>query len=265
MNDLISVIIADDNIDLCNLLKEYIGGTEDIFVKGIARNGRETLDMIGELAPDIVLLDIIMPNLDGIGVLEEVSEMSSSQRPIFIVLTAIGKDNTVRQAIELGADYYIMKPFDPDVLISHIRSLYNMPSGIQRRTYIKDAGISRPDENANSLEQIVTTLIKRMGITPNIAGYRYLTEAVMLSVNRPMVLNSVTKLIYPQLAIKFNTTGKNIDRAIRCAINSACNKIKKAECKSRDIIIMSYTGKTPGNLDVIRFLTEKAIDMMKLR
>ncbi len=263
MNDLISVLIADDNADLCNLLKEYIDGTGDMYVKGIARDGRETLDMIRELAPNVVLLDIIMPNLDGIGVLEQVTEMSPSQRPVFIVLTAIGKDNTVRQAIELGADYYVMKPFDPEVLVSHIRSLYNLHSGLQRRTYTIGKGISGPSVKADSLEQVVATLIKRMGITPNIAGYRYLAEAVILSVNRPAVLNSVTKLIYPQLAIKYNTTAKSIDRAIRCAINSGCNKIKNAKCELRDIISISCAGKNLGSSDVIRFLTEKAIDMMK--
>lgn len=263
MADLISILIADDNTDFCDLLKEYIDGTGDMFVKGIATNGRETLDMIEELSPDIVLLDIIMPQLDGIGVLEALAGMSSSKRPISIVLTAIGKDNTVRKAVELGADYYMMKPFDPDMLVSHIRYLYNGRLGLHKRSYIKADALSAPGEDVNSLEQIVATLIKRMGITPNIAGYRYLAEAVMLSINSPAMLNSVTKLVYPQLASKFNTTPKNIDRSIRCAITSACNKTKNADSRGKDIITISCAGKKPGNAQVIRFLANRAADIMQ--
>jgi two-component system response regulator (stage 0 sporulation protein A) len=265
MADLISILIADDNTDFCDLLKEYIDGTGDMLVKGIAKNGRETLDMIKELSPDIVLLDIIMPQLDGIGVLEALAEMKVSQRPILIVLTAIGKDNTVRKAVELGADYYIMKPFDPDMLVSHIRYLYNARSGLQKRTYIKAEVTGEPAENVKSLEQTIGTLIKRMGVTPNIAGYRYLSEAVMLAVKRPAVLTSVTKLIYPQLATKFNTTAKNIDRSIRCAINSACNKTRNIGSQVQGIITISCAGKKPGNSEVIRFLTEKALNMIQTR
>jgi two-component system response regulator (stage 0 sporulation protein A) len=262
MADLISILIADDNTDLCELLKEYIDGTGDMLVKGIASNGRETLDMIKELSPDIVVLDIIMPQLDGLGVLEEMALMNSSQRPISIVLTAIGKDNTVRTAVELGADYYIMKPFDPEMLVSHIRQLYDLRSG-KKKPYIKAEATSVPGENVNSPEQIVATLIKRMGITPNIAGYRYLAEAVILSINRPATLNSITKLVYPQLASKFNTTPKNIDRSIRCAINSAWNKTKNADSRGQDIIAISCAGKKPGNSQVISYLANRVKGIMQ--
>jgi two-component system response regulator (stage 0 sporulation protein A) len=266
MNDLISVLIADDNLDFSTLLKEYLNNTDDMTVAGVAQNGIEAVDMIRNLKPDVVVLDIIMPNLDGIGVLEKISEISASEKPIIIVLTAIGKDAVVRKAVELGADYYIMKPFDMDVLATHIRELYKMHNSAEE--WIKSArkGNDGPTNGygGKGLDQIVTGLINSIGITPNLAGYHLLREAVVLSVEDPAVLNSISKLVYPVLAKRNNTTARNVDRAIRCAISSACNKSKSGRGYSEISSMLSNNHRNPGNLAVIRFLAEKARQMMQL-
>ena len=266
MNDLISVLIADDNLDFCKLLHEFIDNTGDMIVKGIANDGIEAIKLIAELAPDVVVLDIIMPNLDGIGVLEKLSNISVLKRPIFIVLTAIGKDAVVRNAVELGADYYVMKPFDMDVLALHIRELYDMKvhSISHMHTSQKSRGVLSSTTDKNSILQVVTGIITSIGITPNLAGYRILREAVVLSVNEPSALNSIPKRVYPILAERNNMTARNIDRAIRCAIGSAWKKSKSDKYGGKVTTIFSGAGKTPGNSLVIRFLAEKTMQMMHM-
>jgi len=266
MNDLISVVIVDDNPEFCKLLHEYIDSTGDMVVKGTANNGLEAVELIRRLAPDVVVLDIIMPKLDGIGVLEKIAEMRLSKRPVCIVLSAIGKDAVVRNAIELGADYYIMKPLNFDDLASHIRRLHEMreqPKMDQQVVWKgKDAYVSGSGGGGRNLEQIVTVLINNIGITPNLAGYRILREAVMLLVNEPAAMKSISKQVYPVLAERNNMTVRNIDRAIRCAINSAHNKLKNDDNCEKITSIFSGTGKNPCNSLVLRFLAEKTIQKM---
>ena len=266
MNELISVIIVDDNPEFCKLLHEYIDRTGDMIVRGVANNGLEAVELIRRLTPDVVVLDIIMPKLDGIGVLEKISVMPLSKRPISIVLSAIGKDVVVRNAIELGADYYIMKPLDFNELASHIRRLYEMreqPKMVQQAV-CKSRNALVSGSGGRNLEQIVTVLINNIGITPNLAGYRILRDAVMLLVNEPAAMKSISKFVYPVLAEKNKMTSRNIDRAIRCAINSARNKLKNDNDCGKITSIFSGTEKCPGNSLVLRVLAEKTIQMMNM-
>jgi len=261
MSELISVLIADDNVEFCHMLQEYLEQTGDMTVSGIAKDGIETLRLVDEIEPDVIVLDVIMPNLDGIGVLERLSLRPSDRRPIVIALTAIGKDVVVQKALELGADYYIIKPFEVEILASRIRQLYTekaATAGQAAGMLRTGTGLVRGSEE--SMEQSVSTMIKRLGITPNIAGYRYLREAVMMCINQPIAIKSAAKSIYPVLAEKYNTTSRNIDRAIRCAIDSA-NKKSKCDDNPEQVLITTIGRNKPSNIQIIEFLTEKAIRM----
>ena len=123
MKEKITVLIADDNQEFGMTLATYLKNQEDMVVVGRAKDGNEAIDLIPELMPDVVLLDVIMPHLDGIGVLEKMNMIKMSKKPIFIMLSAVGQDKITRKAVELGAEYYIVKPFDIDLLITRIREL----------------------------------------------------------------------------------------------------------------------------------------------
>ena len=125
MKEKITVLIADDNQEFSMTLATYLKNQEDMVVVGRAKDGNEALDMIPNLMPDIVLLDVIMPHLDGIGVLEKINMIKMSKKPICIMLSAVGQDKITRKAIELGAEYYVVKPFEIDLLITRIRELKN--------------------------------------------------------------------------------------------------------------------------------------------
>jgi len=123
LKEKISVLVADDNMDFAMTLVNYLEKEEDMEVIGIAKDGKEACDIIINTQPDVVLLDVIMPYLDGIGVLEKISDTNLKKRPIFIMLSAVGQVKITRQAISLGAEYYIVKPFDIELLIKRIRDI----------------------------------------------------------------------------------------------------------------------------------------------
>ena len=210
----IKVLIADDNREFCELLKEFINQQEDFMLAGIANNGLEALEIIQQQAPDVVVLDIIMPHLDGIGVLEKISSGVVNHKPKVIMLTAFGQESITQRAVELGADYYILKPFDFSVLATRIRQL---AEGVAVTQYIST---SKP----RNLEVAVTNIIHEMGVPAHIKGYHYLREAILSVINEVNLLGAVTKELYPLIAQKYQTTPSRVERAIRHAIELAWDR-----------------------------------------
>ena len=119
----IKVLIADDNKDFCDIMSEYLKKQDDIEVTGIANDGKEAIELISHELPDLVILDIIMPHLDGLGVLEQMNNMNLNKFPKVIILSAVGQDKITQRAISLGADYYVIKPFDFEIFIDRIRQI----------------------------------------------------------------------------------------------------------------------------------------------
>ena len=121
MKEKIRVLIADDNIEFAMTLHSYLGKEEEMEVIGMAKDGNEAYSMILEKEPDVILLDVIMPHLDGLGVLEKLSVAPIEKMPLCIMLSAVGQDKITQKAINLGAEYYIVKPFDISLLIKRIK------------------------------------------------------------------------------------------------------------------------------------------------
>lgn len=211
--DRIKVAIADDNREFCQLLKEYLDQQSDMEPVGVAHNGLEVIDLVMEKRPDVIVLDIIMPHLDGIGVLEKLDALNLDKRPRVVMLTAFGQENITQRVAELGADYYVLKPFDLDVLANRIRQLvdsYAAPRVLQPRN--------------RSLDVEVTDIIHEIGVPAHIKGYQYLRDAIMLVVQEIELLGAVTKELYPMIAEKYKTTPSRVERAIRHAIEVAWSR-----------------------------------------
>ena len=223
----ISVAVVDDNERMVNLLTDIMNSDGEIEVVGTAKNGIEALSLINEAEPDVVLLDIIMPELDGLGVMERVRKNKSLKKcPSFIVITAIGQEGVTENAFELGADYYIMKPFDNNMVLSRVKQLKTdrkvklVESSCQTVCEDKESYIER------NLESDVTNIIHEIGVPAHIKGYQYLRDAIMMSVNDGEMLNSITKLLYPSIAKRHKTTPSRVERAIRHAIEVAWSRGK---------------------------------------
>lgn len=226
------IVISDDNKDFCEILSEYLGKQPDMEVVGIAHNGVEACSMIQEKQPDIVILDVIMPHLDGIGVLERMKTVNFEKRPVFIMLSAVGQDKITEKALNLGAEYYIIKPFDMGTLIKRIRQLKENHQIIKNNTKSTNSpGITNSAQptyamSALSLEKEVTNVIHEIGIPAHIKGYQYLRDAIIMAINDMDILNSITKQLYPNIAKKYNTTPSRVERAIRHAIEVAWSRGK---------------------------------------
>ena len=250
MKDKITILIADDNPDFANTVSGYIEEDDDFEIIAIARDGRQAVEMILNTEPDVALLDVIMPHLDGIGVLEQINAAKMKKRPLCIMLSAVGQDKITQRALDLGAEYYAMKPFDIEVLLQRIKDIkrdmqqpqsknnsingYNinsmnpnmmMNSYMAREIktpYIEISPEKKKDEE--NLEALVTNVIHEVGVPAHIKGYQYLREAIMMVVNNIDIINQITKQLYPDIAVKYHTTPSRVERAIRHAIEVAWNR-----------------------------------------
>lgn len=221
----IKIVIADDNKEFCNILSEYLKKQNDFEVVGIAKDGLEALKLISQENPDVLVLDIIMPHLDGLGVLERLNVSDAVTIPKIIILSAVGQDKITQRAINLGADYYVVKPFELDVFSNRIRQMFNSGYNVQevRRPSSMSEGQSSNLFN-NNLEAEITSIIHEIGVPAHIKGYLYLREAIFMVVNDVELLSAVTKELYPSIAKKFNTTASRVERAIRHAIEVAWSR-----------------------------------------
>lgn len=219
------VAIADDNENVLRILNQVIDKEADLDVVGTASNGEDAYKIIKEKNPDVILLDIIMPMLDGLTVMERVkNDEEIKNKTAFIIISAVGRESVAEDAFDMGATFYMMKPFDNQVLINHIRNVKNKKRGIKE---VKSSNIFLQNNtviNERELETKITAVIHDIGIPAHIKGYQYLRDSIMLAVKDNDIINSITKVLYPTIAKKYETTASRVERAIRHAIEVAWNR-----------------------------------------
>ena len=278
MNDKITILIADDNPDFANTLTSYIEEDNKFEIIAMARDGKQAVEMILNTEPDVVLLDVIMPHLDGIGVLEKVTAANMKKHPICIMLSAVGQEKITQRALELGAEYYAIKPFDINVLLQRIKEIklqkkqpqfinsnvnnYNINNNINsyksreiKAQYIEISPEKKKDEE--NLEALVTNVIHEVGVPAHIKGYQYLREAIMMVVNNIDIINQITKQLYPDIASKYNTTPSRVERAIRHAIEVAWGRGQAETVENIFGYTISAAKGKPTNSEFIAMIADK--------
>ncbi|MDD3252628.1 MAG: sporulation transcription factor Spo0A [Lachnospiraceae bacterium] len=255
-----NVAIAEDNPQMLSLLNDMLETEKDFHVVGKAENGEDAYKMIMKTKPDLVLMDVIMPKLDGISVMERVQkEKNGKEMPSFIMVTAAGNDRIAADAFGLGAGYYIMKPFNRDVVMDRIRKVCQgvvKLSGSEARRKVSPY-VDKEDYIRENLEDDVTKLLHEIGIPAHIKGYQYLRDAIAISVSEEEMLVSVTKVLYPTIAKRHNTTPSRVERAIRHAIEVAWSRGRLETIHD----LFGYTVNTgkgkPTNSEFIALIADK--------
>ncbi|MCL2592537.1 MAG: sporulation transcription factor Spo0A [Defluviitaleaceae bacterium] len=256
MKTVTKILIADDNKEFCDIMKDYFENFDDIEVVGLAHDGNEALEKIKSLKPDVALIDGIMPNLDGLGVLEALDRPNNPNTPICIILSAMSQEKIIQRAVDLGAEYYLVKPFDMELILKRIRQL--MSQAVTPKGVINSVISKNPAQNTTtSLEMKITAILHEIGVPAHIRGYHYMRESIITAVNEPEVLNYITKELYPTIAKKCNTTSSRVERAIRHAIEVAWTRGRVDSIDSLfGYTINNHKGK-PTNSEFIALISDR--------
>lgn len=256
--DKLNIAIADDNERIVQLLDTIVSSDDELKVVGTAGDGEQLYDIIKQQEPDVVLLDIIMPKVDGLAVMDRVNHDTSIRKhPAFIVITAVGNEKITEDAFDLGADYYILKPFDNDMVINQIKHTRVRKEKNFAEIRKVNAYESKAEYMERNLETDVTNIIHEIGVPAHIKGYQYLRDSIIMSVNDIEMLNSITKILYPTIAKKHQTTPSRVERAIRHAIEVAWSRGKMDTIEELFGYTVSNGKGKPTNSEFIALIADK--------
>lgn len=267
----IKVLLADDSADFASIVKESLEFNELVEVIGIAKDGVEALTMINSLKPDVLLLDVIMPKLDGLGVLEKLSSEDTNVK--VIMLSALGQEQIVSKAISLGADYFMIKPFDMDTLLNRVldyaenKNIYfkNVEAEqlIENNTITNSAILKQNNTTPfikskdDNMESKITNIMHEVGIPAHIKGYLYLREGIGMVIEDVSLLSAVTKELYPNIAKIYDTTPSRVERAIRHAIEVSWSRGKTELTDALFGYSLKNAKHKPTNSEFIAVISDK--------
>ena len=214
----IKVILVDDNTELRRTMRGAIERQEGMLVAAECSSGLEALEALGKTQVDVVVLDVIMPQMDGYSFLEEMNRQALEHPPQVIVVSALGREDFIMRAVEMGARYYMIKPIEMSALISRIRDVCG------RGVAVPDTLRLSAASHAPSIDEKLASLFLTIGIPAHIKGYAFLREAVKMVVECPDMINRITKELYPGIGKRFNTSASKVERAIRHAIEVAWSR-----------------------------------------
>ena len=248
------IIIADDNKDLNNMLSEYLGSQNNLYVDKTFTTGKQVLSYLESSYADVLLLDIFMPDIDGISVLEELANSANRyKRPgHIIVFSAFTNEKLMSRASSLGAEYFIVKPIE-------LNNVLNIINQLLKPTVVKNGDVvalAKGKEEVD-LETEITEILHEIGVPAHIKGYLYLREAITMVYNNIEILGSITKILYPVVAKKFKTTSSRVERAIRHSIEVAWNRGNVDTISSIFSYTISYNKSKPTNSEFIAMIADK--------
>ena len=212
------ILVVDDHGSLRKSVADFLRKQEGIEAVEEASNGAEALKRLSEGGFDILVTDLVMPMMDGYTLLEEMRRLQISPMPKTIITSALGRDDFVVRAVELGAMFYMVKPFEVEHLLGHIQEITGNSSAALPRAQT----LEKP--HVQSLDERLGGLFLTIGIPAHIKGYLFLRYGIKMVIEHPDVINRITKELYPSIAKHFGTSASKVERAIRHAIEVAWNR-----------------------------------------
>ena len=263
----IKVLLADDCAEYASIIKESLEVNENIEIVGIANDGMEAIEMTNRLNPDVLILDVIMPKLDGLGVLEKLK--NENQNVNIIMLSALGQEKITSKAIALGADYFMVKPCDTETLLNRV-----LDYAEDKNIYFKNIEVEpTPKNNINlinennttpfiknndgNIESKITNIMHEVGIPAHIKGYLYLREGIKMVIEDVNLLGAVTKELYPNIAKRYETTPSRVERAIRHAIEVSWSRGKTELTEMLFGYSLKNAKNKPTNSEFIAVISDK--------
>ena len=251
MKKQLNVLIADDSADFgqncAKIFKSY-----GMNVTLCGKDGNEVIKVVERKTADVVVADVFMPNIDILGVLNRIKDMEAKDRPMVMAMSSFDNMRLEKETLDAGAAYYFLKPIDFNIMAQRIIKLSDWKN--ERAPLVINQGRVATDVQ---LEIHITDIIHQIGVPAHIKGYHYLREGIMMTVKDSSMINSVTKILYPTIAKKYNTTSSRVERAIRHAIEVAWDRGDIDTLNSYfGFTIQNNRGK-PTNSEFIAMISDK--------
>lgn len=240
----IKLMVIDDNRDFCRLVKDYTEHIDKIEYCGAAFDGISSLELIRSRRPDVILLDNVMPQLDGIGVMKHLRNFESNTKPKVVAITASPTETYLTEISRLGADYVISRNMD-------INEMINRCILVTKKT--KTQKLEKNDD----LENLITSAICTLGVPAHVNGYGYMRTSIDKVIKKPDLMQSVTKGLYPEVAKIHKTTPSKVERNIRNAIDIAWSRGDKQAYKKMFGTTLDFSKPKPTNSEFIAMVADK--------
>lgn len=256
----VKLLIVDDNIELITSIQKVYQNDTEVELIGYAQDGIDAIEKINSLLPDVIVLDIVIPKLDGFGILKAIDYSKFAKKPNIIVASQLIGDAFISKAINYGACYYMAKPVNLDLLTERIKEYGNLVEKPKQLGVIDDKFIQTAIKRSkHSLDEKIANIFISVGIPAHIKGYQFLREAIKMAIETPNIINSITKQLYPSIALRFETSASKVERAIRHAIEVAWNRGKIENINTIFGLKIYTSNDKPTNGEFIALLADKMI------
>lgn len=246
MKEIKNILIANENADESQRIYEKLTSDENLFEIQMANDGKTAIEKLKENTFDLLIVDLVLPEIDGFEVIEATKELNKETK--IIVISALANDVFIKKAMSLGTNYFMLKPISLDVLSKRVAEIFE-----QSESDDKKVGFNK------EIEEKITNIFITVGIPAHIKGYQFLREAIKLSMENPDIINSITKKLYPSIAEKFETSASKVERAIRHAIEVAWNRGKIENINSVFGLTVYSNNEKPTNGEFIALVADKML------
>lgn len=248
----IKLFITDDSNEVLQTMASYFKSQKGVEVKGLFQDGKSMMSALRTTSVDVLIMDIIMPNVDGVKILQELKNNSDYHKSKYIIMaTAFPNEKVMQKCAEAGADYFVIKPVNMVNLMEIINELR-----VKNETKNINA-INLNMNNAFDLDTEITTLLHEIGVPAHIRGYLYMREAIKMVFHNIEILGSITKILYPEIARKYNTTSSRVERAIRHAIEVAWIRGNVDAISDIFSYTISYHKTKPTNSEFVAMIADR--------
>lgn len=250
MENRIRVLIADEDTEFRKILAETLSRDNHMEIVGSFGEGKGLIQHILDSMPDVLLIDLMLPGVDGLTILHELNDTAPAKMPVIFVLSGFASQETTAECNALGVSFYLRKPVDMQALVQRV-SRYG-----GQRNFTRTPAVRMPDEDLE-IEMRVTNIIHQIGVPAHIKGYQYLREAIIMTIHDMEAINAITKILYPTVAKKFKTTSSRVERAIRHAIEVAWDRGDVDTLQEYFGFTVSGTKGKPTNSEFISMVADR--------